>query len=93
VIEQDNTEELADRIYLLESSRGKNDQKCERIGKHNGYGFMQGVNRNFCLESDDEVRKLVIKWIKDKKEKGFSDKELLCYYNKGIVTESCGYSL
>jgi len=84
-------ERIADLIYRLESSSGVNDNKCERIGKHNGYGFAQGVGRNFCLESDDEVRKLVIEWIKDKQNKGFGEKQILCYYNTGKATNNCEY--
>lgn len=80
---------LADYIYLKESSSGKNDQKCERIGGHNGYGFGQGVGRNFCLGSDDEMREVVIKWIE---EKQMTDKEKLCLYNIGIITSDCPYA-
>lgn len=88
---EDQPELIADKIYQLESSSGKNDDKCERIGKHNGYGYMQGVERNFCLDSDDEVRKLVIDWIKDHQKEGLSTGELLCHYNTGEITENCTY--
>ena len=81
-----DVEEIADIIYTLESSKGKNDAKCERIGKHNGYGYSQGVDRNFCLSSDEEMRKVVIEWIKDKKRKGMSKKELMCLYSGNNYT-------
>jgi hypothetical protein len=84
-------ESIADIIYKLESSNGKNDQKCERLGKHNGHGFAQRVNKNFCLASDEKMRVLVIEWIKDKQDKGMTTKELLCYYNTGTVSENCEY--
>jgi hypothetical protein len=89
--ENKEVEEIADIIYTLESSRGKNDAKCERIGKHNGYGYSQGVDRNFCLNSDDEMRQVVIKWIKDKQSKNLSKREMLCYYNSGVISDTCNY--
>lgn len=88
---KDKAEELADRIYRLESTGGQNDQKCERIGGHNGYGFGQGKGRNFCLASDNEMRKLVIEWIKDKQSQGLTDSELLCLYNTGTISQACDY--
>ena len=90
-IKKSEVESIADIIYKLESSNGKNDQKCERIGGHNGYGYGQGVNNNFCLASDEEMRALVIEWIKDKQDKGMTKNELLCYYNTGIASENCEY--
>lgn len=84
-------EEIADMIYLLESSNGKNDQKCEREGKHNGYGFRQGINKNYCLSSDDEVRKLVIELIEDQLATGMTQNQILCRYNTGKATDNCEY--
>jgi hypothetical protein len=57
---------IVDKVYQLESSGGKNDQKCERIGKHNGYGFGQWEGHNTCFSSDDEAREQVIKWFENK---------------------------
>jgi hypothetical protein len=82
---------VADKIYQLESSSGKNDDKCHRIGKHNGYGYAQGVGRNFCLDSDDEVRELVIQWFENKTEKGLTLSQAICMYNTGKISESCTY--
>ena len=89
--EKSEVESIADTIYKLESSNGKNDKKCERIGEHNGYGYGQGANKNFCLASDEEMRALVIDWIKDKQKKGFDTASLVCYYNTGIKTNNCQY--
>ena len=71
---------IAERIYTLESSQGQNDEKCHRVGGHNGYGYSQWVGKNFCLDSDDEVRELVIKWF-EKKLKTMSLEEALKLYS------------
>lgn len=88
-------EELVDTIYLKESSKGRNDQKCERLGEnsHNGYGYRQGVNKNYCLESDEAMRKLVIEDLKVKIDRypNATDTELLCLYNTGTLSASCNY--
>lgn len=88
-------ENLADTIYLKESSNGKNDQKCERLGEnsHNGYGYRQGTDKNYCLESDEEMRELVIKDLKIKIDKypEATDRELLCLYNTGTLSKNCNY--
>ena len=84
--------EIVAKIYQLESSSGKNDDKCHRIGKHNGYGYAQGVGRNFCLDSDDEVRELVIQWFNRETEKGLTIGQAVCKYNTGYsASESCAY--
>jgi hypothetical protein len=87
----ESSEAIADTIYLLESSRGKNDNKCESLGKHNGYGFRQGASRNYCTTSDNETRKLVIEWIKEKQSQGLTENQLLCLYNTGTASEQCEY--
>jgi hypothetical protein len=81
---------LADKIYILESSGGKNDS-CLAKGKVNGYGFGQHKNGWACYDSHEEVEKLVIDWIEDKREKGMTDEELLCYYNEGNKISKCDY--
>ena len=79
-------EKIADKIFLLESSNGKNDQKCGRLGKANGYGFRQGIGRNYCLNSHSEVRSEVIEWFKEKL-KTHSLPEAVCGYNLGFQSE------
>jgi hypothetical protein len=87
-----DAESVADVIYRNESSKGKNDQKCERGGLgHNGYGFGQYKGHNLCLESDNAVRVLVIEWINEKHKQGLSENEMLCLYNTGTVSSSCEY--
>jgi hypothetical protein len=80
----DENEAIADKIYQLESSSGKNDQKCERIGKHNGYGYAQGVDKNFCLDSDEEMRAVVIDWIERNKAAGLNESQMLDKYSGGV---------
>lgn len=80
----DENEVIADKIYKLESSSGKNDQKCERIGKHNGYGYAQGVDKNFCLGSDEEMRAVVIDWIERNKAAGLNESQMLNKYSGGM---------
>lgn len=84
-------QKIVDGIYQLESSSGKNDDKCERLGLHNGFGYSQGIGRNFCLNSDEEMRKLVENWVIEK-QKDHSLRAVLCIYNQGIDTESCEYA-
>ncbi len=83
--------EIADRIYVLESSGGKNDS-CRLKGMWNGYGYMQNTYYNECFSSQEEVRGLVEGWIQDKLDKNYKTAELACFYNKGIKTDSCEYA-
>lgn len=83
-------EELSEKIFALESSRGKNDY-CKTIGKVNGYGYRQNAKERVCFNFQEEVRGYVIDWIKEHREEGMSDAELLCHYNQGTVSESCDY--
>lgn len=80
-----SAERLADLIQKYESSGGKNDQKCERLGpnSHNSYGFSQWTGHNTCFASDEEARKYVIRWIEDKQAKGMTEPELLSLYSGG----------
>lgn len=88
-------DEIADIIYLLESTNGKFDEKCERLGEnsHNGYGYRQGVGRNYCLESDEAMREEVIKDIEIKiaRHPQATNNEILCLYNSGDLVENCKY--
>jgi len=88
--ENPDISEIVRKVYQLESSSGKNDDKCHRIGKHNGYGYRQGTNRNFCLNSDDEVKALVIDWFTTNL-KNKTTAQALCYYNTGKATDTCEY--
>ena len=58
--------EIVRRIYILESTGGLYDDKCGRLGKHNGYGFGQWPGHNTCFNSDDETAEQVAKWFDSK---------------------------
>lgn len=80
---KDNTDELADLIWLNESTRGKNNySKCEAIGQINGIGYgIPGSGKYQCFDSHQEEMQILNKWIKDHKDQGMTDKELLCHYS------------
>lgn len=89
--DQPSVQEIADRIFILESSAGKNDS-CRLRGMYNGYGYMQSKFYNECFESQEKVRGLVENWISDKLNKNYKTAELVCFYNRGIKTDSCEYA-
>jgi hypothetical protein len=80
---------IADKIYTLESSNGKNDS-CKQKGKFNGYGYMQSTYHWVCFNTKEEVEQEVIKWLeKQLKEKTVA--QALCYYNEGVAKDNCKY--
>jgi hypothetical protein len=87
----EGVEDVADIIFALESSEGKNDG-CRRYGKWNGYGFRQNSAEWACFGSREEVRGYVVDWIKDKQSRGMTTDEMLCFYNTGVASSSCWYS-
>jgi hypothetical protein len=77
-----SVDELADYIWLHESSRGKNNySKCTAIGKINGVGYSIYGGKWMCFESHEEEMQTVKKWIENERLKGLSDLELLCRYS------------
>lgn len=84
--------DIVDFIFMKESSRGKNNySKCEAIGKFNRYGYgIPGNGKYLCFDKDEDT-KAVEGWVADKKARGYSDNELLCLYNTGNATRTCGY--
>jgi len=80
---KDRVDEIADTIWMLESSRGVNNySKCEAVGKTNGIGFgIPGNGKYQCFESHAEEMRVLKSWIKDKQGKGMSETELLCHYS------------
>lgn len=90
VVKVDPLDGVLDKIQMLESSGGKNDEKCHRIGGHNSYGYAQGSGRNMCLNSDEDVRELVRGWFRDKL-KVYSLEQSVCLYNLGLAVDNCQY--
>lgn len=86
----DSTEQIVYGIFGNESTWGKADG-CTRKGLFNGYGYRQNAREFVCYKTRDEVKNHVIKWVEDKKAKGFTVSQLLCYYNTGYKTNDCKY--
>jgi hypothetical protein len=89
-VEKPKTLDVVDYIFLKESTRGKkNYSKCQEIGKFNRYGFgIPGNGEYVCFEEGEDT-KAVQGWVAHRKALGWSDKEMLCYYNSGKKTEKC----
>ena len=83
-------EEIADKVFQLESSSDRNDS-CHSIGKHNGFGFRQNKRENVCYNFTGEVRELVMNWFDSKLKNGVPLENALCIYNQGIDTAQCDY--
>ena len=82
---------IADKIYQLESSGGKNDG-CRDLGLYNGYGYRQNSFEWICYNSHEEVRQHVINWL-TKNIKNGDIRSALCLYNQGKVTNECTYAV
>jgi len=76
--------QIADRIFQLESSGGKNDG-CVRDGLgFNGYGYSMSSSKLVCFDTQDRVRGYVKKWFAEKLNSGMSIAESVCGYNLGF---------
>lgn len=75
--------DLADYIWMKESSRGKNNfSKCEEIGKINGVGYaIPGDGSYICFDSHEEEMKAVDGWLAVRKASGWSELKMLCTYS------------
>ena len=82
--------EIVDKVYILESSGGKNDD-CKQQGLVNGYGFRINKFEHHCYQTKAEVEKEVAAWFtKNLQNKTLA--ESLCYYQSGIITRDCEYA-
>lgn len=86
-----NVGAIADKIYQLESSGGKNDS-CRALGMFNGFGYRQNSFEWMCYSSHEEVRNLVINWLTQHIKSG-DIQSALCLYNEGKIESQCRYSL
>jgi len=86
-----NVGAIADKIYTLESSNGKNDG-CRDLGLYNGYGYRQNSFEWVCYKSHDEVRQRVITWLTKNIKEGNIEKAL-CLYNRGLNETGCRYAI
>lgn len=85
-----NLGDIADKIYTLESSRGKH-VNCPS-GTYNGYGWRQNSSEWICYQSQEEVREQVIAWLSKTLSKHTLE-ETLCIYNRGINESGCTYAM
>lgn len=78
-----NTERIADTIYTLESSQGKNNySKCQAVGKVNGIGYgIDGSGKYMCFENHAEEMKTLRIWIDKHFAEGMTESELMCHYS------------
>lgn len=82
--------QIANKIYQLESSGGKNDGYCESKGGHNGFGYRMNKHEMVCFDSTERVRGYVKDWFAEKL-KVMTLAEAACVYNQGIKTNKCQY--
>jgi hypothetical protein len=85
---QPSLEEIADRIFILESSGGKY-VNCPG-NTFNGYGWHQNRSEWKCYNSQEEVRGYVKKWFKEK-TKTHDIESAACGYNTGTFEKGCLY--
>lgn len=83
VEEISDVERIADTIYTLESTQGKNNySKCEAVGKVNGIGYgIDGSGKYQCFENHAEEMKTLKAWISKHFAEGMNEKELKCHYS------------
>lgn len=100
----DTISSVVDYIHYKETSRGKAPHgvhvDCKEKGKSNefGYGVMvaweNGVynkDKVFCFDSFEDSKIYIATYIGKLLDK-LSIKQVLCYYNTGVASESCDYS-
>lgn len=75
--------DLADYIWLKESTRGKkNYSKCEALGKVNGIGYaIPGDGSHICFDSHEDEMIALNGWITVRKASGWSELKMLCTYS------------
>lgn len=82
--------DLADYIWMKESSRGENNfSKCEAIGKINGIGYaIPGDGSYMCFDSHEDEMVALNGWLTVRKASGWSELKMLCTYS-GNNYEEC----
>lgn len=76
--------DLADYIWMKESTRGKNNySKCEAVGKVNGIGYGITNGKYMCFDSHEDEMKVLEGWIITKKAAGYTEQQLLSIYSGG----------
>lgn len=91
---ESRTDKLYNHIHLRESTRGQNPEglhkTCEAKGMWNELGYLP--KPGFCFGNEGEGRITVQRWLQKYINAGWSDNEILCYYNTGIKNlNTCSY--
>ena len=80
---------IVNRIYFLESDYGQED-RCQKIGLHNGYGLAESATKETCFSSHALAEQLTENWFK-RELQTMSLSSAVCYYNTGIIENDCPY--
>ena len=92
-IERVKVSEVVDRIWQLESSRGKARVGlgvfCEHLGMSNEYGY-GGMEKKICFRNHKEATAMVHLWFNTQLETKTLEQSI-CYYNTGRPIDDCEY--
>ena len=84
--------DIVDKIWMLESSRGKakagHAVDCKTKGMSNEYGY--GVYQDLCFRTHKEATAMIYMWFAQHLET-MSLPQALCLYNEGIAKNDCQY--
>ncbi len=90
IVNQAKYANLIDKIWVLESGRGSNPDglrgECEGQGLSNEFGYAAQ-----CFPDFNTTVSKIDKWIDKLKVQGWTDAEVLCYYNLGVKQVNCVY--
>lgn len=78
------------RIYMLESTFGRQDD-CVQRGLVNGFGYGINTSEHRCYRSFADVVSDVNTWLDTYYQEGWDLGTMLCYYNKGLQISDCNY--
>ena len=92
--EESRTHYLYKHIHAKESNSGKAPQglhtTCRAKGMANEWGYLP--KPGYCFPTFEQGVITVKTWIGKRINLGWSDAEILCYYNQGIKTNNCSYA-
>ncbi len=88
-------ENLYQKIRTMESGKGTNTNKdalhnkCKAKGQINEIGYL--VTPDYCFMDEEHQKLTFSRWIN--KRINMTDEQLLCFWNTGIMQNSCSYSI
>lgn len=89
-------EEIAEKISMLESGKGTNNNPqalhnyCTSLGKSNIYGY-GGMQNKWCYDTEEKAKGVVMDWFKRKFNQGMTISQAVCHYNLGGNQNTCEY--